>query len=72
MDEFSWFDFNLLIVITFVICAACVWFGKQMDEDLKRDEEELKVWFGKQMDEDLKRDEEELKKEDDERQKSDS
>jgi len=42
MDEFSWFDFNLLIVITFVICAACVWFAKQMDEDLKRDEEELK------------------------------
>jgi hypothetical protein len=53
MDEFSWFDFNLLIVIAFVMCAAFVWFGKQMDGDLKRDEEELK-------------------KEDDERQKSDS
>jgi|18_taG_2_1085343.scaffolds.fasta_scaffold177484_2 hypothetical protein len=42
MDEFSWFDINLLIVIAFVMCYACVWFGKRMDEDLKRDEEELK------------------------------
>ena len=42
MSEFSWFDFNILLVITFVMCCACVWFGKQMDEDLKRDEEALK------------------------------
>ena len=39
MDEFSWFDFSLLVAITFSMCYACVLFGKQMDKDLKRDEE---------------------------------
>ncbi len=42
MNEFSWFDASLLAVITVAICYACVWFGRQMDKDLKRDEEELK------------------------------
>ena len=42
MSEFSWFDFSILLVVTATMCYACAWFGKQMDEDLKRDEEELK------------------------------
>ena len=42
MNDFSWFDISLLSVITVAFCYACVWLGKQMDEDLKRDEEELK------------------------------
>ena len=42
MDEFSWFDFGVLILVTVGMCGACRWLGKQMDEDLKRDEEALK------------------------------
>ena len=42
MNEFCWIDFGILIAITVGMCCSCVWLGRQMDEDLKRDEEELK------------------------------